>query len=139
MANSRAQNLVQNRQRYNKSHETKHGGRPDQDKEKNELPRLVLIMECSTERCGRAHVFCLGQGNITGCCKGGYEMTFTVCVRKDTQVGDALRATLQAKLCWQLFCPSAEVMSLQMSRGSNKKRGCHQQDMRWTCLGEMAG
>lgn len=43
---------------YNKSHKTKQRDRPDQDKEKkNELPRLVLIMECGRERCGQACVF----------------------------------------------------------------------------------
>lgn len=34
-----------------------------------------------------------------------------VCVRKDAWVNDAFRAmALQAKLRWQSFCPSAEVM-----------------------------
>lgn len=54
MANSRAQNFVQSREKYNKSHETKQRDGPDQNKEKNELWRLVLITECSRERCGEA-------------------------------------------------------------------------------------
>lgn len=37
-----------------KSHEMKQRDRTDQDKEKNELSRLVLIMVCSRERSGQA-------------------------------------------------------------------------------------
>lgn len=54
MANSRTKNVVQNRQRYSKSHEMKQKDRTDKDKEKNELSRLVLIMVWSTERSGQA-------------------------------------------------------------------------------------
>lgn len=81
MANSRTQNLVQNRQKYSKSHKMKQRDRTDQDKEKNELSRLVLIMACSREKWTS-----LCQGNFTGCCKGGYEMTLTVCVRTQERV-----------------------------------------------------
>lgn len=49
MVDSRAKNLFQKRQMYSKSHETKQRDGLGQDKETNELPRLVLTMECSTE------------------------------------------------------------------------------------------
>lgn len=49
MANSREQNLIQNRQKFSKSHETKQRDRPDQEKEKSELSKLVLIKEHSRD------------------------------------------------------------------------------------------
>lgn len=83
MVDSRARNLFQKRQRY-KSHERKQRDGLGQGKETNELPRLVLTMECSTERCGKANL-------SLGAERENMRWPW-VCVRKDTQVDDAFRA-----------------------------------------------
>lgn len=84
MVDARAQNLFQKRQRYNKSHKTKQRDGLGQDKETNELPRLVLTMECSTEKCGRANLSLGAEREDVRWPQ--------VCVRKDAQVDDAFRA-----------------------------------------------
>lgn len=99
MANSRAQNLVQIRQRNNKSHETKQRDRPDQDKENNELLRLVLIIECRremwTSTCllpGPRPLYWMLQRRIRDDLDSVY-----------TEVDDALRATLQGSFAENNF------------------------------------
>lgn len=119
MANSRAQNLIQTRQRYNSSHETKQRDRPDQ--EKNELSRLVLIMNCSREMW-------TSLGTLLDAAKED-EMTWQ-------RVWGRIQkwVTYLEQHCKQSFAGN-NFFHLQRSRGSRKKRRLssarYEMDMLW--------